>query len=304
MGAGRVRTGVARACTLQLRFGPDIRLTAYQERLAAGAWYRAKQRFTPGALDSHVERTVQELALRMKNVTEPAWPLSWAHGLSSLVASEVEDFLAPSDGLYSRYALASYLRLAAACGGTGSAWRFIAFNALCLVGFWLVGKKLVLERWVLPNARATWLKVVGGLLTATGLLGTLLTGMAALSLLSRGRLEDQLALDALGLTFLSGLAFEDQLYARSGGLLLAIPGALAGLIDECMKLFDANSDPNRVVLGVPYKWLGWACALYLLPMALAVPTTLVLVWSIAGQIKKKVDEAERRRKAPPQSEFG
>lgn len=101
---------------LQIRFGRAIRLGAYQQMLAVGTWYRSQQTFERNALDQHVLNTVQELASRMRKLTAPPWPLSWALSLASSVESEVEDFLAPSDGLYSKAVLSRYIWLAHGLG--------------------------------------------------------------------------------------------------------------------------------------------------------------------------------------------
>jgi hypothetical protein len=125
---------------LQIRFGPEIRLAAYQQMLAIGPWYRSQQRFERSTIDQHVVRSVKDLADRMHKLAAPPWPLNWVRYLSSPIASKVDEWLAPSDGLFSKLALKYYIRAAQSIGGTGSAWRFVAFSVAAFVLLWGVGK--------------------------------------------------------------------------------------------------------------------------------------------------------------------
>jgi hypothetical protein len=189
---------------LQIRYGSEIRLAAYEEQIAAGEWYQAKQRFPPAALDSHLKGTVTELALRMREVVHPGWPLSWARTASSWVASEFEDFFAPSDGLLSTGVFANYVAIAHRFGATGTPFRLVAFNLAALVLLWLIGKKLLVDALLLPRVSRPGAKFALVIVANLGLLGTLLLGAVTLVFLSRGRIEDRMALDVLGLSPLSG----------------------------------------------------------------------------------------------------
>lgn len=136
---------------LQIRFGRKIRLSAYQQMIAAGTWYRDQQRFERDEFDQHVVKTVKELADKMQILTDLSWPFIWAQYLSSLVFSEIEDLLAPSDGLYSDTVLKNYIKLAHSIGTTGSAWLFVAFSVAAFVLLRLIGKKLLIDWLLLPR---------------------------------------------------------------------------------------------------------------------------------------------------------
>ena len=270
---------------LQIRFGHDVRLAAYEAGLAAGPWYRMHQEF---GNDQEIVATVRELADRMKTLVHPWWLLSWARYVSSFVSSEVEDYLAPSDGLYSHWILANYLSLANRAGATGSPWRFIAFGAAFFIVLWLVGKKLLVQRLLLPRAKRAWIRFSLLAVTNVGLVGTLLTGFAALALLSKGRMEDELALSALGLSFLSPSSFGAGLFSASGGLWIAVPGAIVSFIGEVLQSAE-NSRQEALRDGtqsttLTFGWLAWGCALYLLPLSVAIPALLVLIWSSGSDV--------------------
>jgi hypothetical protein len=70
--------------------------------------------------------------------------------------------------------------------------------------------------------------------------------------------------------------------------LLALPGAAAALVEEIIEIIEANSDPQETVCALPYKFLGWGCALYLLPMAIGIPSLVALVWSAGSTLVEKV----------------
>jgi hypothetical protein len=286
---------------LQVRFGEKIRLAAYQERIAAGSWYRERQEFSSATLEQHLTRTVEELAGRTAAIADPRWPLSWARALSSWVASDVEDYLAPSDGLFSKQVLSKYILLADWLGGTGSAWRFVTFNVLVFVALWGVGKKLFVERVIVRLVKAQWGKPIMSAAADAGILGALVTGFIALGLLSRGRMEDQLALDALGLPFLSVAAFGTELHSSTGGLWLAIPAAILALIPEVIEASRATEQARaqgETRKYFPHKWLGWACALFLLPLAIGIPALAILFLGAAKSLHSIVLSAKEREDRP------
>ncbi len=272
---------------LQIRFGREIRLSAYQQMLAVGTWYRGQQRFERSALDQHVLKTVKELAERMHKLADAPWPLSWVQYLSSSVASEIDDLLAPSDGLFSNLALRCYITLAHSFGATGSAWRFVAFSVAAFVLLWLIGKKLLISWLLLPRFKAAWLRwtVLG--VSNLGLLGVLVTGFASLAALSKGRIEDELALEALGLSFLSAPGFDAALFSSRGGLWLAIPGAVVSFVGEIMQAAAARKcGETRITFG----WLAWGCMLFLLPKAIAIAALVMLTWKTGAEIVQSISE--------------
>jgi hypothetical protein len=270
---------------LQIRFGRDIRLSAYQHMLAIGPWYRSQQRFDRSALDQHVVSTVTELAARTRRLTDPPWPLSWAQYLASMVASEIDDVLAPSDGLFSNLALRRYIVLAHSVGATGSAWRFVAFSVGGFVLLWLIGKKLLIDRLVLPRTGNLWLRGSLVILSNLGLLGVLVTSFAALAALSQGRVEDQLALEAMGLSFLSATGFDATLFAHRGGLWVALPGAFVSFVGEAVQAAEAQRHGE---MRIPYGWVGWGCLLFLLPKAIAIAALAMLIWKTGADIVQSV----------------
>jgi hypothetical protein len=270
---------------LQIRFGRNIRLSAYQQGIAVGNWYRDKQRFVKSSLNRHVVETVQDLAQKMQKVAYPPWPLSWAQYLSSTVVSEIEDWLAPSDGLYSDAVLKNYIKLAHSVGTAGSAWGFVGFTVAVFVLLWLIGKKLLIDRLILPRVGMGWLRWPLVILSNLGLLGMLLTGFTALALMSKGRVEDELALDALGLSFLSTAGFSPTLFSSHGGLWLAVPGAFVALVSEIIQAAEAQKHGEK---RVPLVWLAWGCAFFLLPKAIAIVALVVLIWKTANEIIQNV----------------
>jgi hypothetical protein len=269
---------------LQIRYGSEVRLAAYEELIAAGAWYRARQRFQASALDPHLKRTLTELALKMDQVVHPRWPLSWARTATSWVAAEFEDYLAPSDGLLSTGVFANYIAVANRLGATGAPWRLIVFNLGVFVLFWLLGKKVLIESFLLPRVSRSGAKLALVIVTNLGLLCTLLLGAATLIFLSKGRVEDQMALDVLGLSSLSGMGLDGGFYGIHGGLWLALPGAAAGLVGEIIEIIEANSDTQQTTIALPYRFLGWGCALYLLPLAVGIGALVALVWSTGSML--------------------
>ena len=272
---------------LQIRFGEEIRLGAYQQMIAVGPWYRDQQRFERTEVDHHVLNTVKELAPRMKNLAHPPWPLSWAQHLSSLVASEIDDMLAPSNDLFSKLVLKNYIAFAHTIGATGSAWRFVAFNVAAFVLLWLLGKRLLIKWFLLPRIRSPWLRWPLLILSNLAILGVLVTGFISLAVLSKGRIEDELALHALGLPFLSTAGLDVGLFSVQGGLWLAIPGALIVFLGELMQSSAAaKHGETRITFG----WLLWGCMLFLLPKAIGIPVLVMRIWNTGSEIVQSMSE--------------
>ena len=89
----------------------------------------------------------------------------------------------------------------------------------------------------------------------------LLTALSALVVLGRGRIEDELFLAHLGLAP-SMLALDPSFFARSGGLLFAIPAALLVFAAEFLEGNPPN-EPNQRTL--PFGCLPWAAAVFSTP---------------------------------------
>lgn len=276
---------------LQIRFGPAIRLSAYQNLIAVGTWYRDQQRFERSALDAHVVHTIKELAQKMDTVANPPWPFSWAQYLSSFVISQIEDIFEPSDGLFSKMVLRNHIMLANSIGATGSVWRFMAFNGVVFVILWLV--KLLID-WLLLLLRIenVWFWHIVVKLSSLVLFSFLLAEYASLAALSKGRVEDELELEVLGLSFLSIPGFDATLFSTQGGIWLAVPGAVVSLLGAARQ--------DEVVDGwhrqhIPIEWLLWGCLLFLLPKAIAIVVLVVVVRRTYLEIAKSVS-AERERR--------
>src|SRR6185369_10035214 len=73
---------------LQIRFGDEIRLAAYQSGLAAGPWYRQQQTFPRAQIETHTVAVVNELAGKMKDVRHPSLLMSLVERLPSETYSE------------------------------------------------------------------------------------------------------------------------------------------------------------------------------------------------------------------------
>jgi hypothetical protein len=264
---------------LQVRFGRDIRLSAYNAGIASGQWYREQQR--PDGPEA-IATTVEQLAAKTKDIRDAWFLRRWAEWWASLVGSEIEDFLAPTEGLYTDAVLRNFVSLASVFKATGSSWRFTAFIILSLIFIYLVTHQ-VLARFVKSNWARLIIVGIGNVL----ILGTLLVGFASLALLSRGRIEDQLALQSMGLDFLSTAGFSPTLFSSNGGWWLAIPGAVIAFLGDVIES-GVESDAQRAqgVDHVSFRlgWLAWACALYLLPMAIALAGFVVVIWNTGKSV--------------------
>jgi hypothetical protein len=280
---------------LQIRFGPDIRLAAYQQSIAVGSWYRARQRFERADLESHVLATVKDVAERMSKVAAPSWPLSWVQGLSSFVASEVDDFLAPSNGAFSDEVLSRYIKLAHVVGATGSAWRFMAFGVVAFLVTWVLVRNLLVMRLFVPRIRQTWVRRLLIWLVNLGLLGIVVTGLAALAALSKGRIEDEMALDVMGLSFLSRAGFDPATFTVHGGWWLAIPGAMVSFIREMLD--GAKHQRETGETRITFGWVCWGCMLFLLPRSIAILAFVTLIWETVSTMKEAVAAEEAPARA-------
>lgn len=253
---------------LQIRYGEEIRLRAYREGLATGPWYREHQRFPEAGLKDHLTRTVRDVAKTLEEAGEPHWPMSWVYFFASVIYSEIEDFLAPGDGPFSATALKYHVRLVDLFGGTKSAWSFVLVSLLSVLAFWLLFNKLLLERLLLPFLRNRFARWGIEFTSKVTLLTFVVTAVATIVVLGRGRIEDQLALAQLGLGSLGPIGFDPSLYAAPGGLWVAIPGAIIALgVDFFQTLLSSQASEGRRV-NIQLGFIPWAAVLFVLPKAI------------------------------------
>jgi hypothetical protein len=151
--------------------------------------------------------------------------------------------------------------------------------------FWLLGKKLLIDRFILPRLEKNWMRLTMQGLTNLGLLGILVTGFASLALLSRGRIEDEMALESLGLSPLLSMGFNEALFSVRGGIWIAIAGAIMAFITEVLQAQEAHQYGET---RITFNWLYWGCALFLLPKAIAIACLATLIWDTGSQIRQTV----------------
>lgn len=272
---------------LQIRFGRDIRLAAYNAGIASGEWYRDHQESIDG---DAILATVHELAGHMAEIDDAWFLRRWAEWWASLISSEIEDFLAPSEGLYTDVVLTNYIALANSLKATKSSWRFVAFILGSVVAIWMLTHKL-LPRLFKPR----WAKAVVVGLGNVLLIGVLMVGFASLAFLSKGRIEDQLALDAMGLSFISTVGFSPTWFSTNGGWWLALPGAIIAFIGEAMESYAQSEELRRQgtdQTNLTFGWLAWACALYLLPLAIALPAFVMVIWNTGQTLASRLDKED------------
>jgi hypothetical protein len=82
-----------------------LRLAAYRTGIACGEWYVAQQRIDPGQMERHLLQTLTDLQPRLAKATNPSWLTGKLQSLGSLVWSEFEDFMMPSDNFLTDAAL-------------------------------------------------------------------------------------------------------------------------------------------------------------------------------------------------------
>jgi hypothetical protein len=268
---------------LQIRFGEELRMRAYRLGLAAGSWYREHQRFPPDDLPGQVTRTVQELEQRLAGPGEPRWPMSWAYFCASVLYSQIEDFLAPGEGPFSSTVLRYHVRLVDFLGGTRSAWSFVLVSLLCVAAFWLLVNKLLVETLLFPLLRNRLARFGVVLTSQVTFVAFLVSAIATIAVLGRGRIEDELALARLGLTSLRSIGFNPSLYATPGGLWLAFPGTLIAIGIDFLKTAAVSRESGGRNTTIELGFLLWAPTLYILPKALGYFLLVYLLFQlIAG----------------------
>ena len=189
--------------------------------MATGPWYSAHQRFPKDGIPDHVTRTVRDLPQVMQRAGEPHWPMTWVYFFASVVYSKVEDFLAPFAAHFSGTVLQYHIRLVHLLGGTSSAWGFVLVSLLwssasgcsstnCLSTHCCCRSSAIASRRRASSSRAPRLSSLH-----------LASAVAVIAVLGRGRVEDELALDRLGLSSSGAAGFDPSLYAAPGGFWLA-----------------------------------------------------------------------------------
>jgi len=273
---------------LQIRFGEEIRLRAYREGLATGSWYRDHQRFPQGGINGHIVQTVRELAQKLERAGEPHWPMTWVYFFASVIYSEVEDFLAPSDGPFSSTLLRYHIRLTHSLGGTKSAWSFLLVSLLCVLAFWLLINKLLIDKLLLPFLRNRFARSGVVFTSELALVAAVVSGVATMLVLGRGRIEDELALARLGLSSVGPIGFDPQLYAVPGGLWMAIPGGLIAMGVDFFKTLASSKESGGQNVNIQLGFLSWTAALFILPKAIGYFLLVYLFVQVTVRFKELV----------------
>jgi hypothetical protein len=264
---------------LQIRFGDQLRLRAYRTGLATGPWYRSQQRFPREEIENHTVEVVQALARKVEDAGRSSWFMGLLERIPSEAYAEIEDLLAPSENRVERVVLSGYVRILATFGGTRSLLCFFLINIVCLVLPWFVLGKVVV--WVLR--KATKSKVVVGVVRAlvnSGLLGIAMLSVASLGILSRGRIEDEMALSSLGVAALGRIGLDTHFYAREGGLLIAIPGGILKFVLDILESIEEHSRTGGRQTTLSLGCLMWAGVLFVLPLAVGIYALPVLIFQI------------------------
>jgi len=128
------------------------------------------------------------------------------------------------------------------------------------------------------------------ILSNLGLLGVLVTGFGSLAVLSKGRIEDEMALEVLGFSFMSTAGFDATLFSTRGGLWLAIPGALISFLGEIIKSAEAQKEGVSMIT---FGWLALGCALFLLPKAIAIAVIIMLMWNTSSEVVQYIADDSR-----------
>jgi len=275
---------------LQIRFGGEIRLRAYREGLATGLWYRAHQRFPQDGIPVHVTRTVRDLAQVLQRAGKPHWPMTWVYFFASVVYSKVEDFLTPSDGPFSGTVLQYHIRLVHFLGGTSSAWGFVLVSLLCVLAFWLLVNKLLVDKLLLPFLRNRFAK--GGIVftSSATLFASVASAVAVIAVLGRGRVEDELALARLGLGSIGAAGFDPSLYAAPGGFWLAIPGCILAMIVDLFQTALSGKQSGGSETNISLGFIPWTAVLFILPKAIGYFLLAYLFVQVIGSIKSLVTD--------------
>lgn len=266
---------------LQIRYGEKVRLTAYSAGIACGEWYTSRQRFRLEDVDRHVFQTLTDVAARLEQASA-SWFTRKVRSLASLAWSEVEDFLMPSDNFLVETALKNYVRLIAVFGGTGSVWRFLLVSLVCYVLLWLLLKKLVVDRYVLPRVQRKAARFGIQVLSEGSLVAFLATGFLALVVLGRARIEDQMALQYIGLSGLGGLGISPVLFAKTGGFWFAVPVAILVFLKDMLQSNIVEKVPGEANLS--FAFIAWAAVFYILPMGICIFAFFMLLVSTISTI--------------------
>jgi len=109
---------------LQIRYGKQLRLAAYRTGIACGEWYVAQQRIEPGQLERQLLQTLTDLEPRLAKAANPSWLTGKLQSLASVVWSDFEDFMMPSDNFLADSAVKNYVRLISVVGERGRSGSF------------------------------------------------------------------------------------------------------------------------------------------------------------------------------------
>jgi hypothetical protein len=273
---------------LQIRFGDEIRLAAYQSGLADGPWYRQQQIFPRAQIETHAVAVVNELAGKMKDVRHPSWLMSLVERLPSEAYSEIEDLLAPSSEAGSTI-VTWYVKILNWLGGTKSLFTFFMVNVFVLFLPWTILTKVLLRGLVDADINKA-VSIVLTIIANCGVLGIALMSVVALGLMGHGRIEDELALSNLGLGFFGSIGFSAQSYARAGGILIALPAAILRFFVELLEASQEQREAHNKTTVLPLGCLVWAAVLFVLPLAIGFYSIPLLLWQLAKAIVESVKE--------------
>jgi len=276
---------------VQVRFGNEIRLAAYQSGLAAGPWYRQQQVFPRDQIETHAVAVVSELAGKMKDVRHPSWLMSLVERLPSEAYSEIEDLLAPSSEAGSTI-VTWYVKILNWFGGTKSLFSFFMVNVFVLFLPWTILTRVLLRGLVDADINKA-VSIILRIIANCGVLGIAVMSVVALGLLGHGRIEDELALSNLGLGFLGSIGFSAQSYARAGGILIALPAAILRFFVELLEASQEQREAQIKANVLPLGCLVWGAVLFVLPLAIGFYSIPLLLWqlgkAIVGNFKENTE---------------
>jgi len=258
---------------LQIRYGKNLRLNTYKAGIACGTWYNSKQRFNKININEHLEKTIKDLAHEFEQIARQSWLSRSLNSLASIVWSDVEDLLMPSDNFFTKQGVINYLKIISIVGGMRSVWWFVLVSLICYVLIWVLIKKTLLDKIILPHIKKAALRIGLEITVSGGILGTLIFGFSALIILSRGRIEDGMALSNLGLGDLRLFSINPDYFAVNGGLLVAIPIAILVFLKEFLESNVVQKSDGTLPLGC----LPWGAVLFIMPRAISIFIAVYLV---------------------------
>ena len=120
-----------------------------------------------------------------------------------------------------------------------------------------------------------------------GLFVVLVTGFGAFVALSlsKGRIENEMALTALG--FQAAPGFDVALFSTQGGWGLAIIGAFVSFLQEFLQAAEQTAQAQRsgnTNVTFTLGWLAWGCLLFYLPKPIAIIALVILIWGLVARL--------------------